>query len=139
MENTTDRILEAFKSMDEATSSTGIIRNKLISKLENAFDKFDFDIAKSSPEERESAMSVINALDGLLKGKEKVALDNVKVSLSQRKDDDDHDRSELIADALKQVSPILVIGTGNQEGKSFDSNTIELDTPINEEELEISE
>ena len=139
MENTTDRILEAFKSMDDATSSTGKIRDKLISKLETAFDRFDFDIEKSSPEERESAMSVINALDGLLKGKEKVALDNVKVSLSQRKDDDDHDRSELVAEALKQISPILAMGTGNQEGKTFDSKTIELDVEIRKEELEIDE
>ncbi len=139
MENTPDRILNAFRNMDTATASTGKIRDKLITKLESAFDKFDFDITKSSPEERESAMSVINALDGLLKGKEKVALDNVKVSLSQRKDDDDHDRSELIADALKQISPLHNVCGGDAKDKVLDVNSIKLEIEISKNELEIEE
>lgn len=143
MDKSPDRIVGAFKRLDDANSATGIIRDKLITKLESAFDKFDFDITKSSPEERESAMTIINALDGLLKGKEKSALDNVKVSLSQRKEDDDHDRSELIADALKSLpallQPNINDNIGDTERLAFDSSTIELDVPINKKELEITE
>lgn len=100
-----NRIDNAFDKLDNALDATAGIREDLIAKLYTAAKAFDFNIANTDAEGRESFMSVINSLDGLLKGKEKAAIDTVKLSLQQRKDNDDHDNSAVIADLLASIVP----------------------------------
>ena len=113
VENSGSRIETAFANLDATMISSTGIRDVLIKKLFDAATAFNFDIYKNSPESRESFMSVINGLEGLLKGKEKTALDNVKLSLVQRAESDNHSSAAAITQLLHMINPGLITKTQN--------------------------
>jgi hypothetical protein len=107
------RIETSFTKLDEALINTGGIREVLITKLHKAISEYDFTIAKSTPEERDSFMSVVNSLEGILRGKEKAALDNVKLSLLDKTTTDNHNTSQAVAELLKLINPSIYQSISN--------------------------
>ena len=94
----------AFDNLDTSLASTAVIRNELIATLHTAVSEFKFSIKDSSAEDRESFMAVINSLDGLLKGKEKSALDNVKVQLMQKGESNSQEIAKSVTQLLHMIS-----------------------------------
>ncbi len=118
MSDPLNRIDNSFQALDQTITKTSEIREVLIKKLFDAAVEYKFEIKTTSPEERESFMSVVNSLDGLLKGKERVALDNVKISLLKRSETDNHSTAEAVTKLLHMINPALAIKSINDIDKN---------------------
>lgn len=107
------RIETSFTNLDETLIKTGGIREVLITKLHKAIAEYDFAIKNTTPEERDSFMSVVNSLEGILRGKEKAALDNVKLSLMDKTTTDNHNTSQAVTELLKLINPSVYQAISN--------------------------
>ena len=76
-------------------------------------------------------MSVVNGLDGLLKGKEKIALDNVKVQLMQKGESN----SQEIAKSVTQLLHMISLNGNNTPV----ANSINIEQSMEAVEAEFSE
>jgi len=108
-----NRIDNSFDKLDETHGKTQSIRDKLIDKFTDIVMDSDFDLTDCTSEDRESFMSVTNGLAHMLNDQEKSALNEVKISLQLRKDDDEHDSSEKITALLHMINPSLAEATKN--------------------------
>lgn len=135
--NEQERISTAFDILDNTHGKTQGIRDNLIDKFTEIVTAADFSLDNASPEDRESFMSVVNGLGGLLNDQERSALNTVKISLQQRKDDDDHDNSANVTALLHMINPAFVEQVKNNiDGARVDG---EIEDAFNSSNVSISE
>ena len=122
-----NRVDSAFTNLDKVMISSSDIREALITKLYSAVKEYNFTIEGTSPENRESFTAIINSLDGLLKGKEKTALDNVKLSLMQKSESESASSAAAITALLHMINPGLIQRVQNPIDTNKISNELEVE------------
>jgi hypothetical protein len=128
---------ELFNNLDSTLNETLDIRNSLITKLFDAVKDYNFKVSDKNTEANESFMKVIDSLDGLLKGKEKSALDNVKIHLTQQSTDATENISKSITTLLRMIN-LNSVNNGNGNNINPDEISNHIDEEFSKTGLNIS-
>jgi len=107
MDNTKD-IDDLFSNINSLADENHLRRNSLISKVMQAIEKTDFTPEKLRASELESRLGMISTVDSLMKSQEAVQINNLKLNLQKKSDDDDADHAGRVIELLQQIAPDMV-------------------------------
>lgn len=141
-----DQIFKDVQALDERLHTGSSVRNKVITKLADAFDRMNIDAATDNPKVLEAKMCLVNTLLKTVSDEESQRINVIKLKQSIKKDKESVDAiasiGAIVTEYLKNVNPNNPIAASNGETVSdtqVDEKIQEHNFEILEGELEMAE
>ena len=94
-----------INKLDGMVNTNHGIRNTILAKLLDAVEKTDIDFQSMSPRQIEVYLSLASTADGIMKNQEAAAINNVRVNLQKKSEENDAALGKQVTALFNMINP----------------------------------